>query len=57
MESILHGEHEIARINYYLLITRYGMAMVVTNNVFKKCAMKGIHPHHLVSGMIRESLV
>jgi hypothetical protein len=27
--------------------------------VFKKkgCAMKGIHPHHLVSGMIKDSLV
>jgi hypothetical protein len=23
----------------------------------KKCAMKGIHPHHLVSRMIRDSLV
>jgi hypothetical protein len=27
------------------------------NDVFKKCAMKGIHPHHLVSGMIMDSLV
>jgi hypothetical protein len=23
----------------------------------KECAMKGIHPHHLGSGMIRDSLV
>jgi hypothetical protein len=23
----------------------------------KGCAMKGIHPHHLGSGMIRDSLV
>jgi hypothetical protein len=23
----------------------------------RECAMKGIHPHHLVSGMIRDSLV
>jgi hypothetical protein len=34
-----------------------GWEMVVINDVFKKCAMKGIHPHHLVSGMIRDSLV
>jgi hypothetical protein len=27
------------------------------NDVFKKCVMKGNHPHHLVSGMIRDSLV
>jgi hypothetical protein len=28
------------------------------SNIFsKKCAMKGIHPHHLVSRMIRDSLV
>jgi hypothetical protein len=27
------------------------------NDVFKKCMMKGIHPRHLVSGMIRDSLV
>jgi hypothetical protein len=26
-------------------------------HVFQKCAMKGIHPHHLVSRMIRDSLV
>jgi hypothetical protein len=25
--------------------------------VFKKCMMKGIHPYHLWSGMIRDSLV
>jgi hypothetical protein len=32
---------------------------VTSNKVsFKKeCAMKGIHPHHLGSGMIRDSLV
>jgi hypothetical protein len=27
------------------------------NDVFKKCMMKGIHPYHLWSGMIRDSLV
>jgi hypothetical protein len=28
------------------------------NNVFKeKCMMKGIHPYHLLSGIIRDSLV
>jgi hypothetical protein len=28
------------------------------NNVFKeKCMMKGIHPSHLLSGIIRDSLV
>jgi hypothetical protein len=32
---------------------------VSSNRVLKEkdCAMKGIHPHHLVSGMIRDSLV
>jgi hypothetical protein len=52
---------EIARINIYLLDTKCGMGKgqcVSLNEVFKKkCAMKGIHPHHLVSGMIRDSLV
>jgi hypothetical protein len=32
-------------------------AMFLLSDVFKKCMMKGIHPHHLVSGMIRDSLV
>jgi hypothetical protein len=27
------------------------------NDVFKKCVMKGIHPYHLLSGIIRGSLV
>jgi hypothetical protein len=31
--------------------------MFLLNYVFKKCMMKGIHPHHLVSGMVMESLV
>jgi hypothetical protein len=27
------------------------------NNVFKNYMMKGIHPYHLLSGIIRDSLV
>jgi hypothetical protein len=27
------------------------------NDVLKKCMMKGIHPYHLWSGIIRDSLV
>jgi hypothetical protein len=27
------------------------------NDVFKKCMMNGIHPYHLLSGIIRDSLV
>jgi hypothetical protein len=27
------------------------------NDVFKKCMMKGIHPYHLWSGIITDSLV
>jgi hypothetical protein len=27
------------------------------NNVFRKCMMKGICPYHLLSGIIRDSLV
>jgi hypothetical protein len=27
------------------------------NDVSKKCMMKGIHPYHLLSGIIRDSLV
>jgi hypothetical protein len=55
---------EIARINIYLLDTKYGMgerAVCSFNRGFvskkRGCAMKGIHPHHLGSGMIRDSLV
>jgi hypothetical protein len=51
---------EIARINKHLLNTKWGMGKRQCGSlseVFKKCAMKGIHPHHLVSGMIRDSLV
>jgi hypothetical protein len=53
---------EIARINIYLLDTKCGMverAVCFFNRGFKKkgCAMKGIHPRRLVSGMIRDSLV
>jgi hypothetical protein len=53
---------EIARINIYLLDTKCGMGeralFFFKRGFFKKeCAMKGIHPHHLVSGMIRDSLV
>jgi hypothetical protein len=53
---------EIARINIYLLDTKCGMgerAVCFFKRVFFKieCAMKGIHPHYLESGMIRDSLV
>jgi hypothetical protein len=27
------------------------------SDVFKKCMLKGIHPYHLWSGIIRDSLV
>jgi hypothetical protein len=51
---------EIAHINKHLLSTKCRMgkrAVFLLRDVFKKCMMKGIHPHHLVSGMIRDSLV
>jgi hypothetical protein len=35
-----------------------GQYVTLNKASFKKeCAMKGIHPHHLESGMIRDSLV
>jgi hypothetical protein len=36
-----------------------GQCVSSKEDFFKKreCAMKGIHPHHLVSGMMRDSLV
>jgi hypothetical protein len=52
---------EIARINIHLLDTKCGVGKRAVcffkRDFLKKCAMKGIHPHHLVSGMIRDSLV
>jgi hypothetical protein len=54
---------EIARINIYLLDTKCGLGeraiCFFKQGFFKKgeCAVKGIHPHHLGSGMIRDSLV
>jgi hypothetical protein len=51
---------EIAHIKEYLLSTKCGMrkgVVFLMNNVFKKCMMKGIHPYHLLSGIIRDSLV
>jgi hypothetical protein len=53
---------EIAHINLYLLIRNVdwekGQYVSLNKVSFKKgCAMKGIHPHHLGSGMIRDSLV
>jgi hypothetical protein len=52
---------EIARIEEHLLSTKCGLKKGVVflkrNNVFKKCMMKGIHPYHLLSGIIRDSLV
>jgi hypothetical protein len=52
---------EIAHIKEHLLSTKCGLKKGVVflkrNNVFKKCMMKGIHPYHLLSGIIRDSLV
>jgi hypothetical protein len=53
---------EIARINLYLLIQNVdwekGQYVSLNKVSFKKgCVMKGIHPHHLGSKMIRDSLV
>jgi hypothetical protein len=51
---------EIARIKEYLLEYRMWdekRVVFLMNNVFKKCMMKGIHPYHLLSGIIRDSLV
>jgi hypothetical protein len=53
---------EIARIHIYLSIRNVGWEKGeydTSNKVsFKKgCAMKGTHPHHLGSGMIKDSLV
>jgi hypothetical protein len=35
---------------------RKGSVFLQTRFLKKECAMKGIHPHHLVSGMIKDSL-
>jgi hypothetical protein len=51
---------EIACIKEYLLSTNVDEKRVVflLSDVFKKkCMMKGIHPYHLLSGIIRDSLV
>jgi hypothetical protein len=51
----------IARINIHLLDKNvdWEKGQYVSSNKLslkKECAMKGIHPHHLGSGMIRDSL-
>jgi hypothetical protein len=46
---------EIVHIKEYLL--EYRMWDEKKGGVFKKCMMKGIHPYHLLSGIIRDSLV
>jgi hypothetical protein len=51
---------EIACIKEYLLSTNVDEKRVVflLSDVFKKkCMMKGIHPYHLLSEIIRDSLV
>jgi hypothetical protein len=49
----------IAYIKEYLLGTKMWIEAMVfqKENDFKKCMMKGIHPYHQLSGMIRDSLV
>jgi hypothetical protein len=52
----------MARINIYILDTKCGLGKgqyVSSNKVsfLKGYAMKGIQPHHLESGMIRDTLV
>ena len=50
---------EIARIKEYLEYKMWDEKRVVflINDVFEKRMMKGIHPYHLLSGIIRDSLV
>jgi hypothetical protein len=51
---------EITRINktsFEFKMWDEKRVVFLLNDVFKKCMMKGIHPHHLLSGMIRDSLV
>jgi hypothetical protein len=49
----------MAYMKEYLFGTESGLGQWVfkKRNVFKKCMMKGIHPYHQLSGMIRDSLV
>jgi hypothetical protein len=52
----------MTRIKEYFLSTKCGLRKMVVflkgKNVFsKKCMMKGIHPYHLLSGIVRDSLV
>jgi hypothetical protein len=50
----------IACIKEYLLLLKMWVRVLVSKkkrNVFKMCMMKGYHPYHQLSGMIRDSLV
>ena len=53
----------MSRIDIYILDTKCGLGkrgnvFIQIRSLFKKnYAMKGTHPHHLGSGMIKDSLV
>jgi hypothetical protein len=59
-KSILPLMHKlpILSFGYKMWVGKRGKMLLQIRFLLKKeCAMKGIHPHHLGSGMIRDSLV
>jgi hypothetical protein len=58
--DLLHCEHRDSphlQTSFEYKMWDEKRAVFLLNDVFKKCMMKGIHPPHLVSGMVRDSLV
>jgi hypothetical protein len=49
----------IACIKEYLLLQKMWVSVMILRGemFFKMCMMKGYHPYHQLSGMIRDSLV
>jgi hypothetical protein len=51
------GPHEHILSGYEIWIGKKGNRFLQIKPLLKGYAMKGIHPHHLESGMIKDSLV
>ena len=59
LRQVIMATQPLAAINLDIFVTndlRKGVSFQ-KKMLFKMCMMKGFHPYHLVSGMIRDSLV